>query len=207
MYGVDMRLTDQQAHELLSIVGDHSMPEHEWVRACHLLGDFKPKPKRGNGKRLLSLAACALLVVGVAIPWYINYMQSHQSFDIVPPPPPTSAAVAPADLSDYMSVIQRRIKSRWFPPAGNESRRVVVDFSLNRDGSLQNLRLAQSSGFDAVDRAAIKAVRRSAPFPSLPAAASDPIKVQFTFDSNPFHKGPMPRPALEPGAGSPEHAS
>ncbi len=48
---------------------------------------------------------------------------------------------------------------------------VLVAFSLGNDGSLMALRIARSSGFDQLDRAAMQIVGSTA-FPSPPAGLS-----------------------------------
>ncbi len=59
---------------------------------------------------------------------------------------PSVAAQADVDFGPYMADLQRRIKRAWFPPKGNESKRVVVIFKVHRGGELSNLRLDHSSG-------------------------------------------------------------
>ena len=47
--------------------------------------------------------------------------------------------------------------------------RTVVFFEIQRDGSLRNIRVAQSSGNSSVDYAALRAVTNSNPVPALPS--------------------------------------
>ena len=58
---------------------------------------------------------------------------------------PSVAAQADIDFGPYMTDLQRRIKRAWFPPKGNESKRVVVIFKVHKGGELSNLRLDHSS--------------------------------------------------------------
>ncbi|HEY9714649.1 MAG TPA: energy transducer TonB, partial [Chroococcales cyanobacterium] len=102
---------------------------------------------------------------------------------------PSAAAQADVDFGPYMADLQRRIKRAWFPPKGNESKRVVVVFKVHRGGELSNLRLDKSSGVAIADQAALKAVENAAPFRPLPAGASDDVDIQFTFDYNVFSGG------------------
>ncbi|MBS2004486.1 MAG: TonB C-terminal domain-containing protein [Cyanobacteria bacterium SZAS LIN-5] len=102
---------------------------------------------------------------------------------------PSVAAQADVDFGPYMADLQRRIKRAWFPPKGNESKRVVVIFKVHRGGELSNLRLDKSSGVAIADQAALKAVENAAPFRPLPAGASDDVDIQFTFDYNVFSGG------------------
>jgi TonB family protein len=102
---------------------------------------------------------------------------------------PTAAAQADVDFGPYMADLQRRIKRAWFPPKGNESKRVVVVFKIHKDGTMSNLRLDHSSGLAIADQAALKAVENAAPFRPLPAGAQDDVDIQFTFDYNVFGGG------------------
>ena len=75
----------------------------------------------------------------------------------------------------------------WDPPKGNESKRVVLLFSIARDGRLLNVKVHRSSGLAAADKAAIDAVKLTAPFRPLPPDfRGDNVDIQFTFDYNVF---------------------
>lgn len=102
---------------------------------------------------------------------------------------PSVAAQADVDFGPYMADLQRRIKRAWFPPKGNESKRVVVVFKVHRGGELSHLRLDRGSGVAIADQAALKAVENAAPFRPLPAGAPDDVDIQFTFDYNVFSGG------------------
>ena len=102
---------------------------------------------------------------------------------------PSLAAEKDIDFGPYMADLQRRIKRAWFPPKGNESKRVMVVFKVHRNGTMSNLRLARSSGLAIADQAALKAVTNAAPFRPLPAGAPEDVDIQFTFDYNVFKSG------------------
>lgn len=93
------------------------------------------------------------------------------------------------DFSGYMNDLQARVKRAWAPPKGNESKRVVVVFKVNRDGSLSKLRLRQGCGLAVADAAALKAVKDSAPWPPLPKGSPRNVDIDFTLDYNSFSKG------------------
>jgi TonB family protein len=102
---------------------------------------------------------------------------------------PSVAAQQDVDFGPYMADLQRRIKRAWFPPRGQENRRVVVVFKIHKEGELSNLRLVTSSGMAGADKAAMSAVENAAPFRHLPEGASDDVDIQFTFDYNVFTGG------------------
>ncbi len=96
-------------------------------------------------------------------------------------------AIKEPDFGPYMKELQRRIKMNWDPPKGNESKRVVLLFSIARDGRLLNVSVHRSSGLPAADKAAIDAVKLTAPFRPLPPDfKGNSVDIQFTFDYNVF---------------------
>ncbi len=96
-------------------------------------------------------------------------------------------AIKQPDFGPYMRELQRRIKANWDPPKGNESKRVVLLFSIAKDGRLLGVKVSKSSGLQAADRAAISAVELSAPFKPLPSEYKrSSVDIQFTFDYNVF---------------------
>lgn len=90
------------------------------------------------------------------------------------------------DFGPYMDAVQRRIKKSWFPPKGNESKRIKVNFHISRNGSVSRLRMKASSGVQDADEAALEAVRSASPFPPLPEGSPEDIEINFTFDYNIF---------------------
>lgn len=100
-----------------------------------------------------------------------------------PPPQEKLLNTQEPDFEPYMRELQKTIRQNWDPPKGKDSKKVVLLFKLGLDGSLINYHVMQSSGSQAVDRAAIHALQLSAPFKPLPAAyKGDSLDIQFTFD-------------------------
>lgn len=96
-------------------------------------------------------------------------------------------AIREPDFGPYMRELQRRIKMNWNPPKGNESKRVVLLFKIAKDGRLLSCSVFKSSGLPSADKAALDAVKLTAPFKPLPAEYKGPsIDIQFTFDYNVF---------------------
>ena len=87
------------------------------------------------------------------------------------PQPAISTAQIQGAMAQWGGQIQARIaRSR---PNVTGSGRATVQLSVGRNGQLQGLGLAQSSGNPAVDQAALDAVRRAGRFPRAPAALTD----------------------------------
>ncbi len=98
----------------------------------------------------------------------------------------TSVAVdAPKfPFSYYLSAIERKVSSNWFSGSVEHgtSRSCLVFFRLDRSGRISGLRVEESSGDSYFDRAALRAVRSSAPFPPLPGAFDEPsLGIHFKF--------------------------
>jgi protein TonB len=85
--------------------------------------------------------------------------------------------------ASYRSMVRSLIEKKKFYPARARRNRstgeVRVSFTLQRDGSILNLRITHSSGVSALDRAARKAVQKVGRFPPFPDA-SRRINWEFT---------------------------
>ena len=84
----------------------------------------------------------------------------------------------------YVQAVRNRVSSNWLlstiSPSLLNAPRVYVDFDINRDGSISNARVTQSSGIPEVDRSALRAVLASSPLAPLPAGGK--VSVEFYFD-------------------------
>jgi TonB family protein len=90
------------------------------------------------------------------------------------------------DMGPYMRDLQKRIKAHWFPPKGNENKRIKVSFKIYKDGHIGSVKLVVSSGVGSADDAATTAVQEAAPFGTLPAGVGDDVDINFTFDYHVF---------------------
>jgi protein TonB len=59
------------------------------------------------------------------------------------------------------------------------SGRAVVTFTVLEDGSVQKIRITESSGFSLLDKSALETVRTAAPFPRPPIRAEITVPVNF----------------------------
>jgi len=70
----------------------------------------------------------------------------------------------------YIDQLLSAIDSKWVrPPLGNDVK-AIISFRIQRDGSLTDLQVAQSSGYNSFDLAALRAVQNASPFAPLPRA-------------------------------------
>lgn len=93
------------------------------------------------------------------------------------------------DFAPYMRNLQKQIKANWNPPKQEESKSVVVLFTINRDGTLGKSSILKSSGSEDMDNTALETLKNSAPFEPLPENyKGKSVDVQFTFDYNVIYK-------------------
>lgn len=67
----------------------------------------------------------------------------------------------------YLDRLLSLIDAQWQRPNMGEVK-AVIHFRIARDGSIDELRVAESSGYNSFDYAALRAVQNAAPFPPLP---------------------------------------
>jgi len=93
-------------------------------------------------------------------------------------------------LQAWLAAIRARIESAKRYPMMAERRRiqgeVVMSFRISFDGLLlEDPKLIKSSGFSLLDNAALRAVKRAAPFPRFPGPAdemlTEPLSVELDF--------------------------
>jgi protein TonB len=87
-----------------------------------------------------------------------------------------------------MNNLQKNIKSNWNPPKINKSKKVTLLFKVGKDGQLLALKVYKSSGNSLMDKAALKAVKNTAPFAPLPREfKGKAVDIQFDFAYNAFN--------------------
>jgi TonB family protein len=74
----------------------------------------------------------------------------------------------------YIEQLLRQIDAKWTPPAAGTNIRTIVRFRILRRGDIDQLDVAESSGLNAFDLAALRAVQNASPFPPLPASYRNP---------------------------------
>jgi len=95
----------------------------------------------------------------------------------------------------YVEMIQRTVSQNWYSqladPNASMGHSAVVTFTVHRDGSVSDPRIAQSSGVPSLDSSAIQAVERVNAFGPLPAGyggSSVSVAYTFTYDQSTQHR-------------------
>ncbi len=70
----------------------------------------------------------------------------------------------------YLDRLLSLIDAQWVRPSMGSGIKTVLFFRIHRDGSMTELRVEQSSGYNSFDLAALRAVQNAAPFSPLPRA-------------------------------------
>lgn len=86
------------------------------------------------------------------------------------------------DFGPYMERMKKHIQSKWIPPKGLESHRVVTVFTIMKDGSILNASVAQGSGVEAVDQSAMEALKAASPLEVLPKGAPRSVNMKYVFE-------------------------
>jgi TonB family protein len=98
-------------------------------------------------------------------------------------PGPASLDAAADELwGVYVSTLNRQIDQNWQRITVSALRQAKVQFEIDRQGRLINLRLVESSGDPSADTVALQAVRVAAPFAPFPTQTTESqLRVNFTF--------------------------
>lgn len=80
-----------------------------------------------------------------------------------------SSTAGNAAFNNYVGKVRRRVIRSQVQVKGRDRGKAVVSFVVRADGQISGLRVSQSSGLPAVDKAALASVQRAAPFPKIPA--------------------------------------
>jgi TonB family protein len=107
----------------------------------------------------------------------------------------------PMQVKNYPFRVLAGVRNHWFPQLralrqSPDWKRgtTVIEFAINRDGSLSDLRTVESAGSGALDGAASQAIASAAPFPPLPETYpgnSLRLRYRFGYDQPADSESPM----------------
>ena len=85
----------------------------------------------------------------------------------------------------YINILRNKVAENWAPApyAYSGVKKVLVYFSISKNGSVDKMSVKETSGVSYIDRSAIRAVKNSSPFPPLPSGFPDDyLGVYFMFE-------------------------
>jgi TonB family protein len=82
----------------------------------------------------------------------------------------------------YIDLLRTRVGQHWNPDQQTATP-TIITFTLMKDGSARDVRIAQRSGNTVADLAAQRAILDSAPFPRLPDGAGNSTNIEFVFNA------------------------
>jgi len=94
------------------------------------------------------------------------------------------------DFGPYLKPMLKRVRKNWLHliPDSAQTRKgkLAIEFAINRDGKIVDMRLVASSDDTALDRAAWGGITASNPFAPLPSKFTGPyLALRFRFYYNP----------------------
>lgn len=94
----------------------------------------------------------------------------------------TEKTAGNASVTNYPGKVRSKVQRAAKRSKGRKSGEVVVSFTVSASGSVSGVRVARSSGSPDLDKAALAAVQRAAPFPPIPdGRKSWPFSVPIAF--------------------------
>jgi TonB family protein len=94
------------------------------------------------------------------------------------------------DFRPYLIQVLTVVRRNWLAIMPESARlgqrgRVLIQFSIDRNGAVPKVVIAEGAGLDVLDRAAVASISASYPFPPLPGEyKGDEIRLQFAFSYN-----------------------
>ncbi len=80
------------------------------------------------------------------------------------------------DLMSYQSILERQLKRNWITskasPNSRVAGRVLIAFTIDKQGKVLESKIAQHSNINAFDTIALKAVQRAQPFKPIPPVSN-----------------------------------
>jgi TonB family protein len=94
------------------------------------------------------------------------------------------------DFGPYLNQVLNRLRTTWYglmpeSARGGKKGRTVIDFNLDRDGTVHDVRLLSRAGIPDMDSSAKSAVEKADPFVKIPANSTvDRLDLRVTFYYN-----------------------
>lgn len=90
--------------------------------------------------------------------------------------------VQDVDFGPYMTQMKKAIQAKWISPKLTKGKNAVAVFSIQRDGSITDAELAESSGNSEVDASAMAALKAASPLAPLPKGSPKHVQIRYKFE-------------------------
>jgi TonB family protein len=100
----------------------------------------------------------------------------------------SASSYDPTLLQAYYKDMWNRIQKKWWVPEELLFKQVQLNMTLEKDGKLSSISIAQSSGDKSADTLAVIGVKRASPFAPLPDGVQLPFKTRYTIGFKPRTK-------------------
>lgn len=84
----------------------------------------------------------------------------------------------------YTAYVQKTVQNKWLPAPSAKNTSATVQFKIQPNGAITNLKISQSSGKKECDQAALAAVKQCSPMTKPPKLLAAPISIEFKLDQN-----------------------
>jgi len=97
------------------------------------------------------------------------------------------------DFGPYLRRVRQDVQANWYRQipgtVSTKKGKVIIEFSIMKDGSVANMRFLETSGDRSLDRAAWEGIANADPFPPLPSEFSGPylalrLRFYYNFEKN-----------------------
>jgi TonB family protein len=170
-----------------------------------ILDNNSPKVKVLSMNRSANMVRALAMISAIAFSFLLLALRAGAQDTVKPSAPgaladPSKPATVDAveiltptqgiDFNRYISELVSKVRINWYASMPNsvytgEKGVNSIVFQILPDGKIGEISLERSSGKDALDQAALTAIRESGPFTALPAGFKGPhIELRFTFYYN-----------------------
>lgn len=98
---------------------------------------------------------------------------------------PASSPEEKAKSDEYMKKVQEKIRHFWRSPDVPVKCQTTLVFTIEKSGNIKSVQVKKSSGNKTVDAAALDAIKKAAPFESLPDVWKEGFAVEYNLAAGP----------------------
>ncbi|MDR1167749.1 MAG: TonB C-terminal domain-containing protein [Heliobacteriaceae bacterium] len=176
---LDIRLKNKKRLQLYFI--ELSIIKTKFQEVCPDYDDSRETEK----ERKWGTALIIILIITSPFFWYLHYKFLSQKNNNKSYRTAQHQNSNEPYFDTYMTNLQNKIKRNWKPPKNKENYDIILQFKVDRSGNVSNIKILKASDDKEVNKSAVNALLKSAPFESLPIQHKEnTVNIQFTFNYN-----------------------